>query len=198
MNPKGIIKLENLSIKSENNQLAFAPLDVNMSSAYNLFTINCIIEDFGYVLKASKGSFADTISFKNTTIRNCENGIVLAADDKGDYNAEMVTIEQCDFINVQRDVINFYRGGYDESTIGGILSVWNSKFTTCGAKESTGTLLKTGGIINVDISGNTFRDNPVELVALLWGEKNNHHTNNTVTRSGEIKVEEQQKLDLLY
>lgn len=198
MNPKGIIRLENLSINGQNNQLAFAPLNENMSSAYMLFIDNCVIEGFNYLLKATKGSFADSISFNNTTIRNCKNGIVLAADEKGDYNAEMVSIEKCEFINVQRDVINFYRGGYDESTIGGCLKISNSTFADCGRDEVNGILIKTAGIINVLISDNIFRNNPVKQVALLWGEKNNHHNNNTFNHSGQIEVQAQQKLEILY
>lgn len=198
MNPKGIIRLENLSIKGQKNLLTFAPLEENMFSAYNLFIDNCLIEGFAYVLKASKGSFADSIRMRNTTIQNCENGIVLAADIRGDYNAEMVTFKQCDFINIKCNVINFYRGGYDESTIGGFLTLNNNTFMVCGEKEKSGILIKTTGIINVYISGNTFRNNPVKLVARLWGEKNNHHSNNTIIQSGQIRVEEKQKLEILY
>ena len=198
MNPKGVINLKNLSIKGGNKQLAFAPLKENMASAYNLFIDNCDIENFDYVLKAYKGSFADSITVSNTIIKNCENGIVLAADDKGDYNAEMVTFKHCDFNNVKQNVINFYRGGYDESTIGGFLTLSNNTFTACGQKEKSEVLIKTRGIINVQISDNTFNNNSVKLVALLWGEKNNYHSNNTIIKSGEIKVEEQQKLEILY
>ncbi|AWV97117.1 chondroitinase-B domain-containing protein [Arcticibacterium luteifluviistationis] len=198
MNPKGIIKLDNISIKGEKNQLAFAPLAENMSSAYYLFLNNCDIDGFDYVLRASKGSFADSITVSNSNIQNCNNGIVLAADEKGDYNAEMVTFENCKFTNIGQNVINFYRGGYDESTIGGYLRVLDSSFEKCGSSEKSGQLLKTRGIINVDISGNTFRNNQVKLIALLWGEKNNHHSENVVTNSGIIKVEQQLKLDILY
>ena len=198
MNPKGTIKLENLVLKSTNSKIAFAPLKENMASAYNLFVQNCVIENFDFVLKAYKGSFADSISVKNTVIRNCQNGIVLAAEEKGDYNAEMVSIDQCEFVNVQNNVINFYRGGYDESTIGGCLSISDSSFTGCGKSEKSGVLLQTKGIINVTIRENTFKNNPIELVALLWGEKNNHHMNNTLINTGKIKVEEQQKLKILY
>ena len=35
-------------------------------------------------------------------------------------------------------------------------------------------------------------------IAVLWGAKNNHHKNNLVFQSGEIKVEEQQALEILY
>jgi len=198
MHGGGNLVLENLAIISKNQQLAFEPLEENMFSAYNLFINNCIIEGFEFVLKATKASFSDSIHIANTSILNCENGFVLAAEDKGDYNAEIITINNCMFKNVQKNVINFYRGGYDESTIGGCLYVSESNFVSCGAKEKSGILLKTRGIINVTIDGNTFKNNPVKDVAVLWGEKNNHHKNNTLINSGKITVEEQQKQEILY
>jgi poly(beta-D-mannuronate) lyase len=198
MNPYGDIKLSKLSLKGSADQMTFATLPENMRAAYKISINACDIEEFACILEASKGSFADSIHLQNTSIKNCKRGIILAAEEKGDYNAEMLTIENCTFTNIQSDVINFYRGGYDESTIGGCLSIQNSSFQNCGSKEKTGTLLKTRGIVNVSISGNTFQNNPIKLVALLWGEKNNHESNNTLIQSGEIKVEEQQKLEILY
>lgn len=198
MNAKGNLHLKNLSIKSQTNQSAFAPLAENMSSVYQLNIDNCLIEDFNYILNATKGSFADSINIRNTTIQNCKNGIVLAADEKGNYNAEMVFIDQCKFNNIKQNVIHFYRGGYDESTIGGYLTLTNSTFTNCGKQEKSRILIKTRGILNVLLADNTFRNNPIDLVALLWGEKNNHHQDNTVIQSGQIKVEQQQKQEILY
>jgi poly(beta-D-mannuronate) lyase len=198
MHPRGNLRLENLIVKGNTNTIAFSPLEENMSSAYNLLVNNCTIEGFDFVLKATKGSFADSISFKNSTISNCKNGIVLASEERGDYNAEMVSFKQCEFINVQNNVINFYRGGYDESTIGGILTVANNTFNNCGKNETEAILLKTRGIINVEITDNTFKNNTPKFVAVLWGEKNNHHSNNILVNSGKIKVEDQQKLKILY
>jgi len=117
---------------------------------------------------------------------------------KGDYNTEFLTIENCKFENVKANVIDYYRGGYDESTIGGNLKIQNSTFTKCGSQESNGILLNTRGIINVDISGNTFSNNGVKQVAQLWGAKNNTHSNNKITNSGKIVVEENLKLKLFY
>ncbi len=198
MGPKGILRLENVILKGGKHLAAFAPLKENMASAYNLFVSGCQIENFDFVLKAYPGSFADTINFKKSKIKNCQNGIELAAENKGDYNAEMVFIDQCLFENVHSNVINYYRGGYDESTIGGSLSITNSSFTNNGKNENSDILIKTRGIINVTITDNIFKNNPIELVAVLWGEKNNYHSNNTLINSGEIKVEEQQKLEILY
>ena len=99
---------------------------------------------------------------------------------------------------LKKDVINFYRGGYDESTIGGNLVVHNSRFMNCGNKEQSKILLKTRGIINVDISKNSFLNNPVQLVALLWGEKNNNHSENIIKDSGKIRVDQYLKQKLVY
>jgi len=133
-------------------------------------------------------------------LKNCQNGIELSEEtnDKGDYNVEFLTINNCQFENVKSNVIDFYRGGYDESTIGGNLSITNSTFSNCGEKEENGILLNTRGIINVDISKNTFKNNKVKLIALLWGAKNNTHGENEIVNSGEIRVEENIKLKLMY
>ena len=45
---------------------------------------------------------------------------------------------------------------------------------------------------------NVFKNNRVKLVALLWGAKNNTHTDNEVVNSGKILVEENLKLKLMY
>ena len=171
-----------------------------MSSLYNLDVENCDISNFNYVLKAYKESFSDNITFNNTILKNCKNGIELSEEtnDEGDYNVEFLTINNCQFDNIKSNVIDYYRGGYDESTIGGNLKVTNSTFTNCGAGEENGILLNTRGIINVDISKNLFKNNPVKLVALLWGAKNNTHADNEIINSGKLLVEENLKLKMMY
>ncbi len=200
MHPRGDLMLKNVKLSGEKSQYAFASLKENMSSLYNLSAFNCEISDFDFVLKSYKNSFADEISFNQTVLANCQNGIELSAetDDKGDYNAEFLTIDSCRFEQIKSNVIDYYRGGYDESTIGGNLLVTNSTFSNCGAQEPNGILINTRGIINVDISNNTFRNNPVKLIALLWGAKNNTHSGNEIINSGKIVVEENLKLKLLY
>ncbi len=200
MNPKGDLKLEDVDLMGKNMQYAFATLKKNMSSLHNVSVTNCEISKFNYVLKAYKESMSDEIVFRNCTIKNCANGIELSEEtnDKGDYNVEFLTIDNCKFEDVRANVIDYYRGGYDESTIGGNLLVTNSTFTNCGDQEKNDILLNTRGIINVNISNNTFQNNRVKLVALLWGAKNNHHSENKINNSGKILVEENLKLKLMY
>jgi poly(beta-D-mannuronate) lyase len=200
MHPGGHLIIDGLKMTGDGNQYAFATLKDNMSSLYNLYVEGSEIRNFNYVLKAYKQSFSDEITFRNTMLSDCTNGIELSEEtnDRGDYNVEFLTVDNCQFTNIEKNVIDYYRGGYDESTIGGNLNVTNSSFTNCGRKEEKGILLNSRGIVNVDISGNTFENNPVKLVALLWGAKNNSHSNNRIVNSGKLIVEENLKLTLMY
>lgn len=200
MNPKGELVLQSVRLEGDGKNYAFASRADNMSSLYNLEVINAEIINFDYVLKGYKHSFSEYIQFKSTLIRDCNNGIELSAedDDKGDYNAENLLVADCRFENVNRNVIDYYRGGYDESTVGGNLVVNNSSFTNCGAQEKDGILINTYGIINVAISDNTFKNNQVKMVARLWGAKNNSHTDNKLINSGELVVQENLPLKLMY
>ncbi|WP_179352924.1 chondroitinase-B domain-containing protein [Winogradskyella vidalii] len=197
---KGKLIVDNVVLKGSSSSYAFASLKENMSNHFGLKVSNSEISDFNYVLKVYKESFAERITFENTAISNCENGIELSGeiDDKGDYNTEYLTINNCNFDNVKENVIDYHRGGYDESTIGGNLLVANSTFTNCGAKEKNKTLLNHRGIVNVNITNNTFKNNQVEFVSVLWGAKNNVESENTVVNSGQIKTEENLKMKLMY
>lgn len=200
MNPKGQLTLKNVQLIGAKEQYAFASLKNNMSSLYNLTVVDCEISNFDYVLKAYKLSFSEHITFKSTQIKDCANGLELSeeTDDKGEYNAENITIENCLFDGIASNVLDYYRGGYDESTVGGNLIVTNSTFTHCGSKAEEGLLLNTYGIINVNLANNKFIDNPVKIVARLWGAKNNRYSDNEIKNSGKILVEENLPLKLMY
>jgi poly(beta-D-mannuronate) lyase len=198
--PKGKLTVNNLILNGNNTNFAFASLKENMSNHFGLTVLNSKISNFNYVLKVYKQSFAERITFENTFILNCENGLELSEEtnDKGDYNTEYLTINNCSFNTVKQNVIDYYRGGYDESTIGGNLIVSNSVFTNCGGKEKNGILLNHKGIVNVNIANNVFKNNPVKYVSILWGAKNNKAENNTIINSGEIKTVENLEMKLMY
>ena len=200
LHPYGKLTLKNIKLKGSNTQYAFASLKENMFNHFGLKVIDSEISDFNYALKVYKQTYSEEITFKNTSISNCENGIELSEEinDRGDYNTEYLTIDNCTFNNVKQNVIDYYRGGYDESTIGGNLLVTNSSFTNCGAKEKNKMLLNHRGIVNVNITKNTFKNNPVQYVSILWGAKNNIESENTLTNSGQIKTEENLVMTLMY
>ena len=200
MNPKGQLTLTSVILQGTGENYAFASLKENMSSLYNLEVADTEISNFDYVIKAYKYSFAEHIRFESSLIKNCANGLEFSGedDDKGDYNAENIFILDCRFEQVSQNVIDYYRGGYDESTVGGTLVVQGSTFSKCGAKEQNSVLVNTYGIINVDISDNKFVDNPVQLVARLWGAKNNTHSDNEIKNSGKILIEQNLPQKLMY
>ncbi|WP_055443925.1 chondroitinase-B domain-containing protein [Lacinutrix himadriensis] len=200
LQPKGKLTVNNMILKGNASNYAFASLKENMSNHFGLTVSNSKISNFNYVLRAYKQSFSERVTFKNTAISDCENGIELSEEtnDRGDYNTEYLTINNCQFNNVKQNVVDYYRGGYDESTIGGNLLVSNSTFTNCGAKEKNKRLLNHNGIVNVNINNNTFKNNPVQFVSILWGAKNNVESENTVTNSGQIKTEENLVMTLMY
>ncbi|WP_299058570.1 chondroitinase-B domain-containing protein [uncultured Polaribacter sp.] len=200
LNPYGILNIKNVLLTGNGKNQAFANLKQNMSNHFGLAVSDCEINNFNYVLKAYKQTFAESVTFKNTLISNCENGIELSEEtnDRGDYNTEYLTLENCTFNNVKQNVIDYYRGGYDESTIGGNLLVANSTFINCGSKEKNRMLLNHRGIVNVNITKNTFKNNKVQFVAILWGAKNNVESENTLINSGKIKTEENLVMKLMY
>ncbi len=200
LHPYGKLTLQNIKLKGTDTQFAFASLKENMFNHFGLDVIDAEISNFNYALKVYKQSYSEEITFKNTAITNCENGIELSEEtnDRGDYNTEYLTIDNCKFTNVKQNVIDYYRGGYDESTIGGNLLVSNSTFTNCGSKEKNKTLLNHRGIVNVNITKSTFNNNKVEFVSTLWGAKNNVASDNQISNSGKIATEENLKLKLMY
>lgn len=200
MNPKGQLHLKSILLQGTGENYAFASLKEKMSSLYNLTVENSEISNFDYVLKAYKYSFSEYIKFNATHIKNCKNGLELSSedDDRGEYNAENVQVTNCRIEGIEQNVIDYYRGGYDESTVGGNLVITGSTFTKSGGQEQNSILINTYGIINVDISDNIFQDNQVKLIARLWGAKNNSASNNTIKNSGQIITEQNLPLKLMY
>jgi len=200
MLPNGNLTVENLNIKGENSQNAFATKEKDMASAYNLKIKNTEISGFDFVLKAFKDSFADTIAIDDSVFKNCKNGISLASenDDQGEYNAEFVYIRNSKFDNIQNAILDYYRGGYDESTIGGNLAFQNNSVSNSGTSEPSGILIKTRGVIQVGIANNSFSNNPVKAIAVFWGEKKQEPKDNIVKNSGEFKTEQNLKLKMMY
>lgn len=200
MAPKGNLVLNNILLKGNNTQNAFSTKEKDMASAYNLTIKNSELSNFDFVLKAHKDAFSDTIVIDKSIIKDCKNGISLAAEteDLGEYNAEFVLITNTTFDNVSNNILDYYRGGYDESTIGGNLVFDNNTVTNSGKTEATNTLLKLRGIVNVSIANNTFTNNPVKTTVVFWGEKGQKEVNNKVENSGEFQTEQNLKQKMMY
>lgn len=200
MQPKGHLILKEIILMGNKNQNAFTTLDKLMSKAYDISIENSEISNFKSVLEVSKGSFADNISLLNSKISNCENGFMLNKEknDGGDYNAEFVTFTNSKFDHIGGVILDYYRGGYDESTIGGNIKMEGNTITNSGKAQPENILIKNRGIVNVSITNNVFKNNPVKTIAVLWGEKGQTPGKNTIEDSGEFKVVQNLEMKLMY
>lgn len=200
MQPKGNLTLKDIVLQGNNAQNAFTTLDKFMSKAFDLTIENAEISNFKSVLEVSKGSFADNVSVANSVITNCENGFLLNKEknDGGDYNAEFVTFTNSKFDNISGTVLDYYRGGYDESSIGGNLKLEGNTFTNCGKAQPENILIKNKGIVYVTFANNTFKNNPVKTIAILWGAKGQEPGKNTIVNSGKFEIVQNLELKLMY
>ncbi|MDH7448076.1 polysaccharide lyase 6 family protein [Aquimarina sp. 2201CG14-23] len=171
------LRLNNLEISGNLStpiKYAVVSPDKGISEPYSVFIDNCYIHSFknkngGSIYKAYKGTFADTVSIVNSRIENAYRGINLSEekDNFGKYSAQVVNIDNTIFKDIEQWAVNYYRGGTDESTLGGKIIVDNSVFSNVGNTEK-GTVLRTKGIVWVDIKNSVFEKsyrviNPVNL-----------------------------------
>ena len=191
------LSFENVSLTAKNTaavKYAIVSPKEDTPGSYSIFVNKSIISDFtnaegGSVIKVSKGTFADTIKISNSILRNNFRGINLSSekDDTGKYNSENVILENTVFIDFSQWVLNYYRGGNDESTVGGNLVVDHCIFTRTGTTEKD-MVLQNKGIVNVKITNSVFFDNPKVANPIRLNGKNNSIKNSVIYNSGEIKL----------
>ena len=191
------LSLENVSLTAKNTsavKYAIVSPKEDTPGSYSVFINKSIISDFtnaegGSVLKASKGTFADTIKISNSILRNNFRGINLSSekDDTGKYNSENVIFENTVFTDFTQWVLHYYRGGNDESTVGGNLVVNHCVFTKIGATEKD-IVFQNKGIVNVKITNSVFFENSKVTNPIRLNGKNNSIKNSVIYNSGELKL----------
>ncbi|MFT3753744.1 MAG: polysaccharide lyase 6 family protein [Paludibacter sp.] len=144
---------------------------------YSLFVENCEIYDFnvetGAIFKAYKGSFADSIKISNSVLKDSYRGFSLGEekDDTGKYNAENIIFDNTVFNNFKQYIVDYYRGGNDESTLGGSLNINHCIFNEAANTENQ-TILRLTGIVAVSIANSIFNNCMAKTSAKLSGAKN--------------------------
>jgi len=191
------LSFENVNLTAKNTaavKYAIVSPKEDTPGSYSIFVNKSIISDFtnaegGSVIKVSKGTFADTIKISNSILRNNFRGINLSSekDDTGKYNSENVILENTVFIDFSQWVLNYYRGGNDESTVGGNLVVDHCIFTRTGTTEKD-MVFQNKGIVNVKITNSVFFDNPKVANPIRLNGKNNSIKNSVIYNSGEMKL----------
>ncbi len=135
------------------------------------------------IVTASKGTFADNILIKNSKFENVSGAIFKLdkeSDDYGIYNAEYLTIEDSSFKNIGHALVDYYRGGRDESTFGPHFALTNSSVSNVGKdkRNKHKASIYLHGVQVTDMTGNTFEDSPAFLINHTVGEPKTRITNN--------------------
>jgi poly(beta-D-mannuronate) lyase len=144
--------LVNSQISIENCE--FTDLDVNKS--FNVF-------------HASKSTMADSIDIVDSRFSDVTGAILKLdsdTDDSGIFNADYVRIKGSSFSNVQGAVVDFYRGGTDESTFGPHFSLSGSELHSVGtgSRNRSGASVHLHGVQVASIEGNRFFDSaPIRI-----------------------------------
>ena len=136
------------------------------------------------VISVSKGTFADNIGIKNSSFQDVTGSILKLDkenDDYGIYNAEYLTIEGSSFENVQGSVVDYYRGGTDESTFGPHFNLKNSSLSNVGSgkRNKSESSIYLQGVQVTNISGNTFAGVEPFLINHTVGEPKTRIFKNT-------------------
>ena len=145
-----------------------------MLQNYRLEIIESDFEDldinkFFNVVSAAKGTFADNILIKDSNFETVSGGIFkldTENDDYGIYNAEYLTIENSSFKDVQGALVDYYRGGRDESTFGPHFNMTGSKLENVGAgkENKSKASIHLHGVQVTNISDNVFTGNTPFLI----------------------------------
>ena len=146
-------------------------------------------------LRVAKGTFADRIIITNSKFKNI-TGAILAldkeSDDYGIYNAEYVTIHNSEFESIQGDLVDYYRGGTDESTFGPHFVLSDSLLTKVGMgkRNKSKSAILLHGVQVSRVRNNRFVDTAGIKVKHTVGEPITHIHNNQFVGTPEINVVE--------
>lgn len=136
------------------------------------------------IISAAKGTFADHILIKDSRFEDVTGAILKLdkeSDDYGIYNAEYLTVSRSTFENVQGALVDFYRGGTDESTFGPHFELTDSALTNVGGgkRNKSNASIHLHGVQVAHISGNTFEDSEPFLINHTVGEPKTRVVDNT-------------------
>ena len=151
----GNLSLHNMNINGNAVKAThFISNDSSGSSAhYNLNITNCSINDFSKengcqnLVYAYKYMVADSFVISNNTFlnNNCNTIMMVEEnDDKGYYNAEKIVIRHNSFTDENGTLLNIYRGGNDESTLGPALVFSHNKIINCNTPDFIPLITLTG------------------------------------------------------
>jgi poly(beta-D-mannuronate) lyase len=162
----GNLELMNLSIDGKNiKTLNFISSDSSgYSDHYTLSIINCSIKKLDQangcqnIFYALKSMIADSIIIRNNSFTDNKCNFLIMneeKEDKGYYNAEKILIGHNNFTSQTGSLLDIYRGGNDESTLGPHLSFSHNKLSNYKTLAGD-ALIKLTGVQVSNIFSNNF------------------------------------------
>lgn len=169
----------------ENYELIIEELSVNNLDINHSFNF----------INVAKSTFADRIEISDSQFSNVTGAILklnAESDDYGIYNAEYVDIKNSTFTHVDGSLIDFYRGGTDESTFGPHFSLQESEVNQVGQgkRNKSAASLHLHGVQVTDIRNNSFNDSPAIRVLHTVGEPVTKINNNQFVKTGNPSIKE--------
>lgn len=171
----GNLSIQNLDVNGVNVKAThFISNDsAGSSNHYNLVMKNCIIQNFSGengcydIFYAYKSMVADSIVLRNNSfLNNRSNAVILSEekDNKGYYNAEKIIISQNSFHKQSGNILNVYRGGNDESTMGPYLIFEHNSINN----DSNQPWIQLTGVQKTNISDNDFITKDPNQVLIVY------------------------------
>ena len=167
---------------------------------YQLIVENCSVYDLNInhsfdFINPSKGSFANSISIKNSKFRNISGSVLLLNkefEDYGVYNAEYVSISDSSFEDIGGSLVNLYRGGTDESTFGPHFDLTNSTLINVGngSRNKSKSSILLHGVQVTNIKKNNLLQSPGIKIAHTVGEPITRVINNQFVDTDKINIKE--------
>ena len=201
----GSLELKNLNISGKSspdyvNNSVIRTSRYSMLENYQIRVEDCEVSDLDVnrafnFLNVSKSTMADNIEIVDSSFSDVSGAILKLdkeTDDFGIYNAEYVTIKDSNFRNVQGALIDYYRGGTDESSFGPHFSLTGSELNGVGvgSKNKSQASIWLHGVQVTHIKGNTFVNSPAIRIEHTVGEPVTRIVKNTFKATPLPKVKE--------
>lgn len=195
----GILTMENMDIDASGiKSRHFISSSPSGSSAHYNLSVNNIqlknldrtkgCENFFF---ASKSIVADLVSITNSVFTNLDCNFFMMheeRDDKGYYNAEKINISKNKFSRLNGILVDIYRGGNDESTMGPALEFTSNKLENCSSGANT--LISLTGVQVSNLVANEFSNCNSETVLVKYTDivrARHRFKNNELLNSGLVE-----------
>lgn len=125
-------------------------------SVNNVKVTNLDINGYFYFFKAHAGTFADYIHITNSSFENITGAVLLLdkeTEDLGVYSVENLVISGNSFTDINEEIVTVYRGGFDESTFGPMVTISNNTLNNVGKGKThrSGASMYFHGVQNLYI-----------------------------------------------